>query len=416
MVKRHLAILLVALAAFAATAAAARADDASDDPGVAAESAPSGGQGTGTRALADDDTSASAPTDDQSTPPGDDTSTGPPPDDQDAAAPADAPPADDQTTAPPADTPPTDAPPANDQTTAQPGDGQNGGEQSDGFSDGNAAGDQNSDGFSDGNAAGDQNSDGFSDGNAAARPELRRLLRRQRCRQPAERRSTWSRPRRQPGAPGRRPAVRRLRRRSERRAPAVRRPCPGTTPALRRELEGRSQPRAHGTPRIGAAHGCDGKRRRLAPAGLGEALFDHGSCRRRRSRADHDNGIAVPGDEVRRDRRNSIASLQLLDEASFHFVCVSTARMQREPPAHTTLSRAVRRLPPAHVCCMTSPEILTRRCSVASSNSKGAGLSLGGGLVIAGVVIWFLWSFWLGLIVALVGLVAFGGFVRGRWY
>ena len=53
---------------------------------------------------------------------------------------------------------------------------------------------------------------------------------------------------------------------------------------------------------------------------------------------------------------------------------------------------------------------------MASSNSKGAGLSLGGGLVIAGVVIWFLWSFWLGLIVALVGLVAFGGFVRGRWY
>ena len=41
---------------------------------------------------------------------------------------------------------------------------------------------------------------------------------------------------------------------------------------------------------------------------------------------------------------------------------------------------------------------------------------VGGGLVIAGVVIWFLWSFWLGLIVALVGLVAFGGFVRGRWY
>jgi hypothetical protein len=26
------------------------------------------------------------------------------------------------------------------------------------------------------------------------------------------------------------------------------------------------------------------------------------------------------------------------------------------------------------------------------------------------------WSFWVGLIVALVGLVAFGGFAKGKWY
>ncbi len=51
-----------------------------------------------------------------------------------------------------------------------------------------------------------------------------------------------------------------------------------------------------------------------------------------------------------------------------------------------------------------------------AKSSKGAGLSLGGALVIAGIVIWFFWSFWLGLIVALIGLIAFGGFVRGRWY
>jgi hypothetical protein len=51
-----------------------------------------------------------------------------------------------------------------------------------------------------------------------------------------------------------------------------------------------------------------------------------------------------------------------------------------------------------------------------ASRSKGAGLSLGGALVIAGLVIWLVWSFWLGLIVALIGLIAFGGFVRGRWY
>jgi hypothetical protein len=26
------------------------------------------------------------------------------------------------------------------------------------------------------------------------------------------------------------------------------------------------------------------------------------------------------------------------------------------------------------------------------------------------------WSFWVGLIVLLVGLIAFGGFARGKWY
>ncbi len=50
------------------------------------------------------------------------------------------------------------------------------------------------------------------------------------------------------------------------------------------------------------------------------------------------------------------------------------------------------------------------------SGVGGIGLTAGGALVIAGVVIWLVWSFWLGLIVALVGLLAFGGFARGRWY
>lgn len=44
------------------------------------------------------------------------------------------------------------------------------------------------------------------------------------------------------------------------------------------------------------------------------------------------------------------------------------------------------------------------------------GITLGGIIVIAGVVVTFAWSFWLGLAIALVGLLAFGGFVRGRWY
>jgi len=46
----------------------------------------------------------------------------------------------------------------------------------------------------------------------------------------------------------------------------------------------------------------------------------------------------------------------------------------------------------------------------------GMGLSLGGALVIAGIVIAIFWSLILGVIVALIGLVAFGGFARGRWY
>jgi hypothetical protein len=44
------------------------------------------------------------------------------------------------------------------------------------------------------------------------------------------------------------------------------------------------------------------------------------------------------------------------------------------------------------------------------------GISTGGLLVIGGILIWILWSFWIGLAVALIGLIAFGGFVRGRWY
>lgn len=52
----------------------------------------------------------------------------------------------------------------------------------------------------------------------------------------------------------------------------------------------------------------------------------------------------------------------------------------------------------------------------ASRGSGSAGISLGGILVIVGVVLMIVWSFWVGLIIALIGLIAFGGFARGRWY
>ncbi len=44
------------------------------------------------------------------------------------------------------------------------------------------------------------------------------------------------------------------------------------------------------------------------------------------------------------------------------------------------------------------------------------GLGLGGILVIIGIILLVLGHTWLGIIIALIGLIAFGGFVRGKWY
>jgi hypothetical protein len=46
----------------------------------------------------------------------------------------------------------------------------------------------------------------------------------------------------------------------------------------------------------------------------------------------------------------------------------------------------------------------------------GRGLTLGGIIVVAGILIALFWSLVLGIILIVLGLVAFGGFVRGRWY
>jgi hypothetical protein len=54
---------------------------------------------------------------------------------------------------------------------------------------------------------------------------------------------------------------------------------------------------------------------------------------------------------------------------------------------------------------------------MARTDSRGnAGIGVGGALVIAGIVIALFWSILLGIVVALVGLVAFGGFAKGKWY
>jgi hypothetical protein len=44
------------------------------------------------------------------------------------------------------------------------------------------------------------------------------------------------------------------------------------------------------------------------------------------------------------------------------------------------------------------------------------GITLGGIIVVVGIVVLIVWSVWLGIIIILVGLIAFGGFARGRWY
>ena len=55
--------------------------------------------------------------------------------------------------------------------------------------------------------------------------------------------------------------------------------------------------------------------------------------------------------------------------------------------------------------------------SIERSRSGGfAGISVGGILVIVGIIVALVWSLVLGIIIAVVGLVAFGGFAKGKWY
>jgi hypothetical protein len=56
---------------------------------------------------------------------------------------------------------------------------------------------------------------------------------------------------------------------------------------------------------------------------------------------------------------------------------------------------------------------------MASDGRRGGsvgGIGVGGILVIVGIVVAIVWSLILGIIIALVGLIAFGGFAKGKWY
>jgi hypothetical protein len=50
------------------------------------------------------------------------------------------------------------------------------------------------------------------------------------------------------------------------------------------------------------------------------------------------------------------------------------------------------------------------------AGARSGGIGLGGILVILGIVLAIVWSFWWGLIIGLAGLIFFGGFARGKWY
>jgi hypothetical protein len=59
-----------------------------------------------------------------------------------------------------------------------------------------------------------------------------------------------------------------------------------------------------------------------------------------------------------------------------------------------------------------------RRKRMATERTGGntGGIGLGGILVIVGIIVMIVWSLVLGIIIALVGLIAFGGFAKGKWY
>ena len=50
------------------------------------------------------------------------------------------------------------------------------------------------------------------------------------------------------------------------------------------------------------------------------------------------------------------------------------------------------------------------------ADRRYGGISLGGIIVIVGIVVMIFGSLLLGLVITVIGLVAFGGFTRGRWY
>jgi len=54
--------------------------------------------------------------------------------------------------------------------------------------------------------------------------------------------------------------------------------------------------------------------------------------------------------------------------------------------------------------------------STANGSTAGIGIGIGGILVIIGILVAIFASVLWGVVIALVGLIAFGGFAKGKWY
>jgi hypothetical protein len=65
----------------------------------------------------------------------------------------------------------------------------------------------------------------------------------------------------------------------------------------------------------------------------------------------------------------------------------------------------------------TEHDLSTKRQEAGMRDARIGGISLGGILVIVGIVLAILLGhWWIGLIIAIIGLIFFGGFARGKWY
>ena len=68
---------------------------------------------------------------------------------------------------------------------------------------------------------------------------------------------------------------------------------------------------------------------------------------------------------------------------------------------------------------MTVPRNEYVRDAMAERSDGGVALITGlvgsGTIVVIGILVMFLWSFWLGLSLALVGVVGAGALIRGKW-
>lgn len=73
----------------------------------------------------------------------------------------------------------------------------------------------------------------------------------------------------------------------------------------------------------------------------------------------------------------------------------------------------------AHAGSNLRPALINGRAEIMAaqrSGGKPAGIGVGGILVIVGIVLGVIWSWPVGIVVAVIGLVAFGGFAKGKWY